>query len=542
MAESSDSGQGPLSRGGIAPQPLFAVGAVLLGSFLANFDSRLTSVGLPDLRGAFSLGFDEGAWLSTASIGSQIFIAPAVAWLATAFGLRRVLGIPSLVYALVSLLIPFVRDFPTLIAISIIHGMLLGTFVPATLMIILRNLPTAWWLPAISIYAIRVGFALDTSTSLVGFYVDHLGWQWLYWQGAVIAPLMGLMVYLGTPHEQVNRDVVAEADWGGMLLLGTGVSMVYAALDQGNRLDWLGSGTVAALLISGGLLCASFVVNEFSVRRPWAHVNVLFSRNIGLAVIGIVLYALTSLSNSSLLPNFLSVVGLLRPEQSGVVLLVCGALPMFVLVPVSIFLLRHFDPRGVLVIGLSAFAAASLLGTQLTHDWARGDFVPIALLQSVGQAFSLLPLILIALSNADPTRATAFAAYIQVARLGGAEIGVALMGTWLRVREQIHSNYLGQHLADGSENVVQILKRLSAGFASHGAGLAPARAVGSLSVLVAREANVLAYIDGFWLTFWLAMAALGVVALMTRAPSGPLTPAPFGAAQAVMRRLGWSRG
>ena len=59
-----------------------------LGAFLANFDSRLTTVGLPDLRGAFSLGFDEGAWLSTAGIGSQIFIAPSVAWLATDFGLR----------------------------------------------------------------------------------------------------------------------------------------------------------------------------------------------------------------------------------------------------------------------------------------------------------------------------------------------------------------------------------------------------------------------------------------------------------------------
>ncbi|MCD9908410.1 arabinose ABC transporter permease, partial [Bradyrhizobium japonicum] len=66
MAENDDAGHGPLSRGGIAPQPLFAVAAVLLGSFLANFDSRLTTVGLPDLRGAFSLSFDEGAWLSTA--------------------------------------------------------------------------------------------------------------------------------------------------------------------------------------------------------------------------------------------------------------------------------------------------------------------------------------------------------------------------------------------------------------------------------------------------------------------------------------------
>src|ERR1700687_2349988 len=193
MAESSDAERGPLSRGGIAPQPLFAVGAVLLGSFLANFDSRLTSVGLPDLRGAFSLSFDEGAWLSTAAIGSQIFIAPAVAWLATVFGLRRILGIPSLVYALVSLVIPFVRDYPALIALSIVHGMLLGTFVPATLMIIFRNLPIRWGLAAVAVVSLRVGFALDTSTSLVGFYVEHMGWQWLYWQGVVVAPLSGLM-------------------------------------------------------------------------------------------------------------------------------------------------------------------------------------------------------------------------------------------------------------------------------------------------------------------------------------------------------------
>src|ERR1700680_699811 len=95
-AVAPDQELGPVSRGGIAPHPLFAVGAVLLGSFLANFDSRLTSVGLPDLRGAFSLSFDEGAWLSTAGIGSQIFIAPAVAWLAAVFRPRPGLGLSGL--------------------------------------------------------------------------------------------------------------------------------------------------------------------------------------------------------------------------------------------------------------------------------------------------------------------------------------------------------------------------------------------------------------------------------------------------------------
>jgi MFS transporter, DHA2 family, multidrug resistance protein len=538
MAANDDADRGPVSRGGVASKPLFAVAAVLLGSFLANFDSRLTTVGLADLRGAFSLGFDEGAWLSTASIGSQIFIAPAVAWLATAFGLRRVLGVPSLIYATVSLLIPFVHHYPTLITLSVVHGMLLGTFVPATLMIVLRNLPIPWWLPAIAIYSIRVGFALDTSTSLVGFYVEHWGWQWLYWQGVMIAPLMGLMVYLGTPREPVNRALLRDADWGGMLLLGTSVSMIYAGLDQGNRLDWLESGTVMALLLGGGVLFVIFVINEMMVSQPWAHVNVLFSRNVGLSLVVILLYTLTSLSNSSLVPNFLGVVGLMRPEQSGVLLLTYGALPMFVLVPISIYLLRHFDARTVVVLGFSAFAAANLWGTQLTHDWAREDFVGIVLLQSIGQAFTLLPIIIMALSNSDPSRATAFAAYIQIMRLGGAEIGIALMGTWLRVREQIHSNYLGQHIANGDIDVTRVLQQLAERFAAHGVGSAQSRAVGTLAAQVQREANVMAYLDGFWLCFWLAMAALFCVALITRAPPGPFTPAPFGFAKSVLRKCG----
>ncbi|WP_204309835.1 hypothetical protein, partial [Klebsiella michiganensis] len=85
------------------------------------------------------------------------------------------------------------------------------------------------------------------------------------------------------------------------------------------------------------------------------------------------------------------------------------------------------------------------------------DFTGIVLLQSAGQSLTLLPIIIMALSNSDPSRATSFAAYIQIMRLGGAEIGVALMGTWLRVREQVHSFYLGQNLMVGDNDVTRML-------------------------------------------------------------------------------------
>jgi DHA2 family multidrug resistance protein len=123
--------------------------------------------------------------------------------------------------------------------------------------------------------------------------------------------------------------------------------------------------------------------------------------------------------------------------------------------------------------------------------------------------------------------------------LAGAEIGIALMGTWLRVREQVHSYYLGLHIENGA-TVTRALQEFSNYFAGHGAGSAMSRALATLATEVQREANVLAYIDGFWLCFWFAIAALIVVAFITRAPAGPFTPEPFKLAKIVMRRCGFS--
>jgi MFS transporter, DHA2 family, multidrug resistance protein len=517
---------GPISTGSQSHRPIFAVAAVLLAAFLANFDTRLFSVALADIRGGYSLSFDEGAWLSTASSASQIAIAPAVAWMATAFGLRRILGIPSFLYAAISCLVPITHDYTTLLILNTVHGLMLGTFVPAALMIVFRNLPMKWWLFGIAIYSFRVGFSINLGIPLVGVYVSQIGWQWMFWQDALIAPLLGVCVYLGAPHEAINRTLVAEADWGGMLLLGVGTALIYSGLDQGNRLDWFASGLVCSLLVGGLVLTAGFLINEAIVSHPWAKADIILSRNMGVALIIILMYAVTGLSNASLAPNFLIVVGQLKPEQTGWLFLSCAIVPMLVWFPVTMYLVRRYDTRYALIIGFAAFAAAGLMGTKLTHDWSLVDFIPMVLLQSIGQAFSVFPLVVFAVSNLDTSRATAFIAYVQVFRLGGAEIGVSLMTTFLRIREQFQSNILGQHVTAGGTEVSDFLSRWTTFYANRGGGSAPARAVSTLAMQVQREANTLSYIDGFWLTFLFALFALACVAMLTAPPAGPLTPKP----------------
>lgn len=514
---------GPISVGRRTHHPLLAVGAVLLGAFLASFHSRLFSIGLPDLRGAFGLGVDEGAWLNTVAMGAQILVAPAIAWLATVFGVRRLLVVPSLVYAAVSLLIPFVRDYQALLALHLVHGLLLGAFVPATIMIIFRNLPMRWWLPAVAVYVFRQAFSLNAGVALFGYYIDHWGWEWLYWQDVLLAPLMGLLARFGTPHEPVNRKLLADADWGGMLLFGAGLTLLYAGLDQGNRLDWFESGTVTALLAGGAALMLAFFVNEALVREPWASADVILARNVGLTLLVVVLYTLTSVSNTALVPNFLATVAHLRPEQTGHLLLVYAGLPLFVLMPLAVYLLGRVDARLLVAAGLAAFAVVGWMGTGVTHDWGPEDFIPMALLQSFAHCFTFLPLVIFSLANSNPARATAISAYIQVIRLDGVVLASALSATWLRVREQVHSNLVGLHVGADDPAAAQALAGLSEHFAA-GGGDGHAQALGSLAAWVQREATVLSYIDAFRLAFWVALAALVLLALTRPAPAGPFTP------------------
>jgi DHA2 family multidrug resistance protein len=517
---------GPVSTGRPCHHPVLGAAALLLGAFLVSFDQRLFAIGLPDLRGAFGLTFDEGTWLGTIAMAPQLLVAPAIPWLVTAFGVRRVLMAPSLIYIVLSLAIPFVRDYQALLVLHFIHGLLLGVFIPATIMIVLHNLPMRWWIVGLAIYSFRLSFTGNAGVSLVGFHVQHLGWQWIYWQNAVVAALMALLTWLGTPREGVNRQLLANADWGGMLLLGSGLALIYTGLDQGNRLDWFESGIVTSLLVGGSVLVVGFLINEAVVREPWAPPSVLMSRNIGLVLLALMTYMVTSLSNTMLVPNFLMVVGQLRPEQVGMVHLNYTALPLVGVVAAAVFLLRRFDARFVALCGLTSFAIAGWMGTGITHEWSPDDFIPMALMQSLGQGLTFTGLLIFAVSNANPARTTAFVAYIQVMRLDIIEIAGTVMSTWLRVREQIHSNLIGLHVSAGDSEVAHALDHLKEQFIAHSAAAetALARATSTLTLLVRRQADVLSFIDGFAVTFWAAIAGMLLVSLMRAAPPGPLTP------------------
>ena len=263
-----------------AYRPLLGVAAVVVGAFISTINTRVTTVGLADIRGGLSLGFDEGSWLSTAFGASQMVVCLSAAWFSFVLGPRRILLWSSAIFLVTSALPPLTRDPSLLLALQIVRGLAVGAFIPAAIPFIVRELPPRWWSWGLAAYAFRFAFSQNISSSIEAFYDENGLWEWIFWQNIPLTLMMMGLICLGMRRQPPDLDALRKGDWSGILFAGVGLALLYAGIDQGNRLDWLNSGTIIGLLLAGGLLLVAFVVNELVVERPLIDLKALLDRNV----------------------------------------------------------------------------------------------------------------------------------------------------------------------------------------------------------------------------------------------------------------------
>jgi len=506
--------------------PWLGLLAVLMGTFISTLNTRFSSFGLADIRGAVHAGFDEGAWLTTAQTTAQMFVTVAAVWMGAAFGPRRVLMGASIAFAAIMLITPFSPNLPTLLTMQFLGGLASGFFIPLTLSFILLNMPPKYWPFGIALYALNLELSLNISASLEGWYVDHLSWAWIYWQNVPLAFLMSVCLRRGVPPKRITTR--PPTDLFGLVTGGAGLALIYAALDQGNRLDWLNSGLVWGLFGAGTLLLVSLLVHVLRSERPLVDLKVVLGAPMPSQFLLIAFLRLTILATSFLIPLFLTTVRGYRAIEVGYSLVWIAA-PQLILCPLAGLMLSRTDPRLVTSIGMIFISVACLMvAYNLTPIWGSYQFLPSQLLQAVGQSFALSGIVFFGVLHLRPQDALTFGAVLQTARLFGGELGAAFMATLARVREQIASNLIGQHVQVGDPRVIERVRRLGAittrvidppGAIERGRLL--------LAAAVRSAATTQAVMDGFVAIAVLAVVALLIVVFRSAAPEGPASPPPL---------------
>ena len=509
----------------LSDRPILGILAVMLGAFISSLNTKITTFGLADIRGGLGLGFDEASWIGTVFGAAQMVVTPAAAWMSTVLSTRRVLLWTGTIFTVASLLAPIAHDYDTLMALQLIRGLAVGAFIPAALGFVMRSLAPKWWMWGIAAYAFRFVFSQNIAGAVEGWYSETGHWQWIFWQNVPLTVVMIALVAVAMPHRPIDRVLLPRTDWTGIVYAGIGFGLIYAGLDQGNRLDWLSSGLVCGLVLGGAILVAAFFVHEARAPFPLIHLPVLIKPNVAVPAMLISLYGFGSTATGFLLPDYLTRIQGLRDIQIGDTLNWI-ALPQIVLVPLVALLVRRVDARLLLVAGFATIAVGSWMDTGLTHDWAGGNFLPSQCVAAVGLAFAITALVTYAIAHITPLQAAAIATTIQIARLLGAEIGSAVIQTFVRVREQTYSNLIGLHVQSGSAATEGLATQLAGPFGNRETGLGDptAQGLGLLSGLVQREAYVLSYIDAFWLVAWVSLSGLLLILLLRRPPPNPLTP------------------
>jgi DHA2 family multidrug resistance protein len=503
-------------------RPYVGIFGVLLGSIIATLASRVTTFGLADLRGGLHAGFDEGAWITTSFGIGQMVVGVASPYLGAIFGVRRVLLLGILLVFLTNLLGPFSPNLNAFMVMQFLGGVGSGTFIPLTISFIVRSLPAKLVIYGISLYAMNSELSQNVAASLEGWYTDHWSWQWIDWQYCATLPVMFACISFGVPRESINTGLLRSLDWPGLAYAAVGFGLLYAALDQGNRLDWNSNGLIIGLLLSGGLITLAFVFRELTTARPFLNLGRLLRGNLLLLMLLLAGFRFIILSTAYIIPTYLQVVQNFRELQVGSVLLWI-ALPQLALALPLAGLLRRIDGRWILAIGSALIGVACWMATDLTSQWATGDFLPSQILQAIGQSFALTALLALIIRTINPTDALAIGCLLQTSRLFGGEIGTAFMQTFVRIREQVHSNLVGLHVDGSATMTVDRLNMYRGAVGAHTADLAQAAgsAAKLLASTVAQQASVLAYIDGFTAAAAGALVCLMLVAFMRRPPPSP---------------------
>jgi len=510
----------------VSTRPLLGILGVVTGAGVVTLTSRMISLGLADFRGVHGFGYDESAWIGTAFDIGLMFIGPFTVYLGGLMGPRRILLTSAALFTVLLTFLPLVHSYSLVIAMVLLSGLTSGTFYPLTLTFALRNIPLRYLPFTIALYATFVDGAVNIAPSLYGWYRDHLSSNWMFWNSAIITPVMMICIYYGIPKAPAAKKSGNAPSFAGFLYASAGLAMLLAACEQGERLDWWRSGVFNGLFAAGTffLLCA--LVRRLRGPNPLVALPYLTKWNTILLGMLLFWFRFTLCTTIILVPQALAIRGF-EADQIGPAI-IWSALPLIPLAfTAALLLLRKVDPRLILAIGLACTAFAAWLNAQYSTTWAAENFYRTELLTGVGQAFAFIGLVgcivlqaIFAGALAKPEWVLTFSAFFHVIRIFGGTAGAIYMGHFLAQREKLHSNLLGLHVSSGDWITDQNVHAMTAGLYAKSSGMATAgaRAIDLIAARLRLQAYNLSLLDGFLLIAWSCACALIFVALLRRSP------------------------
>jgi MFS transporter, DHA2 family, multidrug resistance protein len=487
---------------------LLGFAGMVIGQFMAILDIQIVAASLADIQAGVGASADEIAWVQTSYLLAEVVIMPLTAYMCRLWSTQRTFLVCCIAFIATSVLTGFSTSFEMMIFTRALQGLAAGAMIPAVFAVAFSAFPRERQVTASVIIGLIVTLAPTVGPTLGGHITEALGWRWLFFINVPPGLLALFLVARWGDFDKGDPSLSKGVDWLGLGLMSVGLISIQYVLEEGAENSWFADDTVLWLTVLGVTTFSGFVWRQLTYRQPIINLKPFADRNFTLGVIMTLVSGIALFGGTFILPLFLAQIRGFSAGQVGTVMLISG-ITMFVTGPIAGRLVRMTDPRISVFFGFSLAAYGMWLGHGVTAEWGFWEFAALQSIRGFGVMFGMIASQVLTVATLQPSMMKDASAIVNLMRNVGGAVGLAMLSTVLGVQTRLHLTELSASLDPSSSRAVAMIEGMTARYAAQGVADPEGAAAKVMSMILHRQAALLAFGDAFF-----SLAATAAVAAL----------------------------
>jgi DHA2 family multidrug resistance protein len=416
--------------------------AALIAIYMQAVNISIPNAALPHIQATLSMANDEVGWVFSSYIAASAVTMSITQWLAGRYGRKAVYQAALAIFTFGLVLDTLATTSIQFVLARILQGAASGPLAPLSLAILLEVTPARHARMSLASTVCSL-LGISTGPAIGGWLSEYYGWASIFYVSLPMTAFIFMTMASLLSEKRAERS--QPFDFFGLTTFSVGMIGLQMLLDRGERLEWFASTEIWAEAVASVLGFYLFSVHVLTTREHFLRTALFRDRNLVLSTVisfalGFVLLptlALTSPMLEELLNYPVDTTGYMTIPR-GVALV--GALVLTSLVPGQV------DYRPFLMGGMALVVYANwlMLGYSPAMDWR--PVVEAGMLQGAGLGMLLPALARAAFGTLDPKLRPEGGALINLSRLYGSTIGIAVVQLFFYANTQAVHVALAKHL------------------------------------------------------------------------------------------------
>ena len=409
-------------------RPALVLVCTCLGLFLGQVDTSAVNLALPAMSRDLAGGISGQQWVVDAYNVAFAALLLTGGTLGDRFGRRLVFRLGLIIFTVGSIACAAAPTLAVVLTGRVLQGVGSAMMLPQSLAILAVTFPERRDRNrAMAAWSAVGGIGLAVGPTVGGLLVSEISWRSIFWVNVPIG-LLSLLLSIRNVPESRNENA-KRVDLAGQVLGTLTLALVTFVAVDGHQLGWTSPLAVSAMIAV--VVCASgFVLVERSSSDPMLPLGLLRRGQLPVATTiamcvtfgGYAMLVLTSLAFQ---------------QQRGATPLVAGLelLPLpvafTVFSPLAGRIVTRYGPKVPMSAGMVLLFLSLLLYATIGADANLAAIEVVYVAWGVGLAMNTGPVVGVAVASVSSDRAGLASGIVNLARMFGATLGIAVQGTVL---------------------------------------------------------------------------------------------------------------